>query len=118
MGVVGVKNAEHYRWGDGCDGWHLLKMEGASVIQEKVPPGKSEIRHVHSMSEQFFYILEGSAIIETEGNTTLLHRGEGMHIRAGEAHQFRNESKSDVEFLVISVPPSHGDRQDLPSTAT
>ena len=114
MDVVSVKNAEHYRWGVGCDGWHLLKTKGASVIQEKVPPGRSEIQHVHSRSEQFFYILEGTAIIDIGGNANKLHRGEGIHIHAGEAHQFRNESKSDVEFLVISVPPSHGDRQDIP----
>ena len=22
--VASVRNAEHYVWGDGCDGWHLL----------------------------------------------------------------------------------------------
>ena len=114
MDVISVKNAEHYRWGEGCDGWHLLKTEGASVIQEKVSPGKSEISHMHSRSEQFFYILEGTAVIEVGGSANQLHRGEGMRIPAGEAHQFRNDSKSNVEFLVISVPPSHGDRKDLP----
>ncbi len=24
-GSVSRENAEHYRWGDDCDGWHLVK---------------------------------------------------------------------------------------------
>lgn len=30
--------AEHYVWGEQCDGWHLLKQADLSVIQEHVPP--------------------------------------------------------------------------------
>jgi hypothetical protein len=25
--LVSRENAEHYRWGDDCDGWHLVKSE-------------------------------------------------------------------------------------------
>src|SRR5271169_6582013 len=80
MEVVSVKNAEHYIWGDGCDGWHLLKLSGVSVIQEKVPPGKSEMRHLHNKSEQFFYVLSGEAVIEAGESRTILRAGEGLHI--------------------------------------
>ena len=113
MESVSVKNAEHYRWGEGCDGWHLLRSPGASVIQEKVPPGKGEVRHLHSRSEQFFYILTGEAVVECGESRILLHAGEGLHIPPRVPHQFKNESGSDVEFLVFSTPPSHGDREDL-----
>ena len=37
--VKSIKNAEHYQWGNACDGWHLLKSETLSVIQEKMPAG-------------------------------------------------------------------------------
>ena len=36
--VVSIDNAEHYVWGDVCDGWRLLQREDMSVIQERVPP--------------------------------------------------------------------------------
>jgi len=34
---VSRDNAEHYRWGDDCDGWHLVKDTQLSVIEEFMP---------------------------------------------------------------------------------
>lgn len=36
--------------------------------------------------------------------------GEGIEIAPGTVHQLANQSKSDVEFLVISQPNARGDR--------
>jgi mannose-6-phosphate isomerase-like protein (cupin superfamily) len=35
-----------------------------------------------------------------------------LEIEPGTVHQARNETKADVRFLVVSVPPSRGDRVD------
>ena len=32
--VVSINNAEHYKWGRASDGWHLLKQDDLSVIDE------------------------------------------------------------------------------------
>lgn len=53
---VSIQNTEHYVWGSGCDGWHLVRTGALSVIQERMPP-------------------------------------------------------DTADFLVISQPPSHGDRE-------
>jgi hypothetical protein len=53
--VNSIENAEHYIWGEICDGWHLLKHDGMSVIQERVPAGGAEVMHHHNVSRQFFY---------------------------------------------------------------
>lgn len=103
-------NAEHYRWGEGCDGWHLLKTDGLSVIKERVPPGRGETRHFHRAARQFFYILAGEAMIEIEGAGHRLSAGQGIEVPPGSRHLFRNDSEADVIFLVISSPKSHGDR--------
>ena len=66
MNVVNAAIAEKYLWGEGCYGWHLLKLDAVSVILEEVPPGGSEVRHYHERSRQFFFVLEGQAIIELE----------------------------------------------------
>lgn len=110
---VSIANAEHYRWGEGCDGWHLLKLDALSVIRECVPPGASERRHRHARARQFFYVLEGSAVIEIDGARHVLETGQGVHVPPGAAHQFRNESSADVHFLVVSSPQSHGDRENV-----
>jgi hypothetical protein len=50
------------------------------------------------------------ATIEVAGKRETLSTHEGAEVPAGVPHQIFNESKHDVEFLVISQPPSHGDR--------
>ena len=107
---VSILNVEHYQWGEQCDGWHLLKRDDASVIQERMPAGKAEIMHYHKILRQFFYILEGECQMRLENDLLFLHKGEGLEIAPLVKHRFENNSNADVIFLVISAPKSHGDR--------
>jgi quercetin dioxygenase-like cupin family protein len=109
-------SAEHYTWGENCDGWRLVKNASLSIIEEEMPAGASEVRHYHRQSQQFFYILSGEAIVEIEGESHALGTGEGIHIAPNAAHLIRNGSEQPVRFLVISQPASHGDRIAAPST--
>jgi mannose-6-phosphate isomerase-like protein (cupin superfamily) len=109
---VSRDNAEYYRWGHNCDAWYLVKDESLHVIEEVMPPGAAEIRHHHTRAQQFFYILTGEVIMEIEGETTLLPAGSGIRVLPGQRHQLRNPSSVPVRLLVISHPPSHGDRID------
>lgn len=104
-------SAEHYSWGDRCDGWHLVRAEGLSVIEERMPPGSAEVRHRHLRARQFFYVLAGRLDLEVEGVIHSLAAGVGLEVAPGAAHQALNRSDADVEFLVVSQPPSHGDRE-------
>lgn len=110
MKVVSTENTEHYKWGNGSDGWHLLKSDNLSVIEENVPPNEKEERHYHNESQQFFYVLLGVAHIEISGELFEVHTGNGIHIPAKEPHQLMNKSAEYLKFLVISQPKSHGDR--------
>ncbi len=109
-GAVSRENAEHYRWGNDCDGWHLVKDAELSVIEELMPPGAAEIRHHHERAQQFFYVLAGEVLMESEGQTTLVPAGSGIRVLPGTRHQLRNPSSKAARFLVISQPPSHADR--------
>ena len=104
---VGVDDAEHYVWGQVCDGWRLLRNGELSVIQERVPPGGSEAKHVHSRA---LYVLSGVATIELEEGSVSFGAGQGLHVPPGTPHRFHNGSTEDVVFLVISAPTSEGDR--------
>lgn len=107
---ISTASAGHYSWGGSCDGWHLVRAAGWSVIEERMPPGTCEQRHWHSRASQFFYILAGTLTMEVEGQRHLLGPRSGLELPQGVAHQAINESDADVEFLVVSVPPSRGDR--------
>lgn len=102
--------ADHYRWSDRCDGWHLARSSALSVIEERMPPGTRESRHRHAISRQFFYVLSGVLTMEVEGTRHRLTPRSGIEIAPGVAHQATNEGDADAEFIVVSTPPSHGDR--------
>lgn len=108
--TIGKDTAEHYIWGNRCDGWHLVRAPELSVIEERMPPGTCEVRHHHVRARQFFYVLEGELAMEVELSHHTLRAGEGIEIAPGQVHQAINRSDSDVRFLVMSQPPSHGDR--------
>ena len=110
MKIVNTNNSEHYKWGENSNGWHLLKSNSLSVIEENVPPNESEERHYHNDAQQFFYILSGIATIEISGNLYEVTTGNGIHVPAKEEHQLMNKSDTDLKFLVVSQPKSHGDR--------
>jgi quercetin dioxygenase-like cupin family protein len=107
---VSVANAEHYTWGEGCDGWHLVRGADLSVIEERMPAGTREQRHAHTRARQFFYVLDGELTMEVEGRSHRLGAGRGIEIAPGERHTAINGSGAETRFLVISSPPAQGDR--------
>ena len=112
--MISRETAEHYTWGDRCDGWHLLRRPDLSIIHERMPPGTAEVRHYHVKSRQFFFVLAGVLTMEIEGRREVLAAQQALEIAPGAPHQARNESAGAVEFLVVSMPPSHGDRVGAP----
>lgn len=110
MEIVSLENAEHYIWGEICDGWHLLKSGGLSVIQELVPPGGAEARHYHQHAQQFFYVLSGRATMELPEKTLTIGPGQGISVSPKTPHRLLNQEEKDLSFIVISAPASHQDR--------
>ena len=108
---ISTATADHYVWGEVCDGWHLVRGENLSVIEERMPPGTQEQRHWHQRSRQFFYVLEGELAMQLDDRIVILKSRQGLEIAPGLPHQAKNLSGEDVRFIVISQPPSHGDRQ-------
>ncbi len=113
MEPVSISNAEHYLWGASSDGWHFLKRDDISIIQERVPAGGKEVMHYHERSRQFFYLLEGEGQIVFEDQVVSLSKGQGLEILPLIKHRFENNSSMEVIFLVISMPKSHGDRVNV-----
>jgi len=108
--IVSTENSEHYTWGGVSDGWLLLQSRGLGVIQERVPPGGAEVKHLHTQAHQFFFVLAGEAVMEIGAKRFILGPNQGLSVPPGVAHRLLNEGKQDLSFLVISSPMSHGDR--------
>jgi len=113
MEPISTATAQHYIWGEVCDGWHLVRTPEFSIIEERMPPGAAEQRHLHERARQFFYVLAGELTMEVEGTIHTLIAGVGLEILPGHKHQAMNNSGANVRFLVTSVPPSHWDRTTI-----
>src|SRR5215213_7498024 len=111
--MINKDTAEHYTWGEGCDGWHLIKRPELSVIHERMPPGTTEARHYHECARQLFFVLAGTATLEIDGERETLVPRQALEVPPGVPHQIFNESDGDIEFLVISQPTTRGDRVNI-----
>ena len=59
--IIDKQTAEHYLWGDNCDSWVLADTKGLSVKQDSMPIRSKEKLHFYIKSQQFFFILKGTA---------------------------------------------------------
>lgn len=111
--IINRTNAEHYVWGECCDGWRLLDRPDLNVTEERIPPGRGEIRHFHQHARQVFFVIAGHLHVEVEGEGRQLGPGDSLEAEPGRVHTVRNTSDDDVFFLVISAPSTHGDRVNV-----
>ncbi|HAT7072039.1 TPA: GNAT family N-acetyltransferase [Legionella pneumophila] len=108
--VQSIQTAQHFNWGDACDGWWLHQNEKFTVISERMPSNTAEKQHYHQYTDQFFYCLEGELCIHMPNNEYTLKAHEGLFIPATTVHKVKNRSIRDVQFLVFSSPNAHHDR--------
>ena len=78
------------------------------VLTRIVPGGQSSHRHAHSAQDEFIWVLEGEAVLETDAGEQILHAGMcvGFPAGCGDARRFLNRSNRDVLLLVV------GDRSE------
>ena len=113
MEKTSAKTAQHFNWGDSCEGWWLKDSGNFVVVEEKMPPGTSEVMHYHEKTEQFFYVLEGRLKMECNQEIYDLKPYEGITVKARSVHRVFNSSTQEVRFLVISSQNSRDDRVDV-----
>ncbi len=69
-----------------------------------LPPGRSSDKHYHRVSEESYYILQGTARIEIDERIFALAPGEACLIVPLERHQIFNTGEDELEFIAISAP--------------
>ncbi|HVZ24962.1 MAG TPA: cupin domain-containing protein [Sediminibacterium sp.] len=103
----------HYQWGNQCDGWILKEDPDLSIKQERMPPGTAEQWHYHEKARQFFYMLQGVAMMDIGDETIPLLPEESIEILPGTAHRIRNVSGVPVVFLLVTQPSAAQDRINI-----
>lgn len=108
-----IQNAEHFFWGQNYDGWFLAKNPNASVIQEVMLPGTSEVTHYHEKTWQYIFILTGKMTVEIGKSQCELNPLEGIEMPIGISHNLYNQTTENVTYLLISAPNVEGDRINI-----
>jgi mannose-6-phosphate isomerase-like protein (cupin superfamily) len=79
-----------------------------SLAEATVPVGKPTQRHFHRLSEEFYFILEGSGTMEINGETREVGAGDAILIPPNAWHQIT--ATKTLRFLCCCAPPySHED---------
>lgn len=65
-----------------CEGWTLLSRPELHVIQERIPPGTYQLRHVHEATTQSYYVLDGQPNVVIGDGTVSMGPREGIAPRA------------------------------------
>ena len=74
-----------------------------SLAEATIPAGAETERHYHKLSEEFYYILQGTGVMEIDGRKTEVHPGDAILIPAGAWHQIH--ATQDLQFLCCCAPP-------------
>lgn len=78
-------------------------VERQSLAEATLPAGGSTGRHYHKVSEEFYFLLEGSGEMELDGQTRVLHPGDAVLIPAGNWHTIT--ALSPLRMLCCCAPP-------------
>ncbi len=83
-------------------------VEKHSMAEASLPPGMPTQLHHHKRSEEFYFMLEGRATMEIEGEIREVGPGDAILIPAGSWHQIT--AHTPARFLCSCAPPyDHAD---------
>lgn len=94
-------------------------VRSQSLAEATLPPGGATQRHYHRISEEFYYIEDGTGLMEIDGTEAEVGPGDAILIPAGAWHQITAHGGGGedgggegqgLRFLCCCAPPySHED---------
>ncbi len=95
---------------DGSTIRSLLDMSNAPVANQSlaeatIDAGGSTVRHWHRVSEEIYYIVEGSALMEIDGEERAVGVGDAVLIPPGAWHTITASADGPVRLLCCCSPP-------------
>jgi mannose-6-phosphate isomerase-like protein (cupin superfamily) len=68
-----------------------------------VPPGSTIGFHKHGENEEMYVVLEGQGLMQIEGDEIAVNKGDMILNPVGGSHGLVNNSREDIDILVIQV---------------
>ena len=110
MIVRSRSEAEPFTTADGSTireflGLPTAPVRNQSLAEAELAPGAATTRHFHRVSEELYYLLEGSGTMEIDGETQAVGPGDAILIPPGAWHQIRAAEEATLRFLCCCAPP-------------
>jgi mannose-6-phosphate isomerase-like protein (cupin superfamily) len=85
-----------------------VKMQ--SLAEATIQPGASTQRHRHPQSEEFYFVTQGTARMEVDGEAREVGVGDAILLPVGSSHKITCTSTVALKILCCCAPPySHDD---------
>jgi mannose-6-phosphate isomerase-like protein (cupin superfamily) len=68
-----------------------------------LPVGHAFRAHYHEDMEETFVIVAGYCVMEVDGKSVELRRGDTLIVAPGEVHVMRNLGDEPVDYLVVGI---------------
>jgi mannose-6-phosphate isomerase-like protein (cupin superfamily) len=109
MDVHNIDHVSAFRTKDGSEIRELLAhrnscIEKQSLAEARLPAGASTTPHYHRQTEEIYYILNGRAKMEIDGEFREVGPGDAIAIPRGTRHQITNTGRETLKFLCCCAP--------------
>ena len=109
MEVVNYEALEPFTTKDGSTIREFIHSPAQSLAEATLEPGQETRRHYHRVSEELYYIEEGTGEMELDGERAAVGPGDAILIPPGAWHQI-GATGGTLRFLCCCAPPySHDD---------
>ncbi len=84
-----------------------------SLAEAKLEPSSSTLNHLHSKSEEIYYVLKGTGRMHLDTEELIVGVNDAIYIPPGTKHFIENTGEEDLIFLCCSTPPYSNEDTDI-----
>jgi mannose-6-phosphate isomerase-like protein (cupin superfamily) len=75
-----------------------------SLAEATIPVGEAVTEHYHKVTEEFYYILNGTGVMKIEGEEREVGAGDTVIILPGQRHKITNNGQIPLVLLACCSP--------------
>ena len=109
MEIRNINEVPAFTTKDGSEIRELLahrnsSIKNQSLAEARVAPGSTTAPHFHPLTEEIYYILEGTGEMMIADQVQVVVPGDAIAIAPGEIHSIKNTGEQILLFLCCCAP--------------
>jgi mannose-6-phosphate isomerase-like protein (cupin superfamily) len=80
-----------------------------SLAEATIEAGEATVRHYHRVSEEIYYLVDGTGRMELDGEVTAVGPGDAILIPPGAWHRITADGDGPLRLLCSCAPPWSAD---------